>query len=325
MSYCKNCGKENTDTAKFCTGCGDSLSILIYKNAANQSVNYKKRITLIITSLIVVSAAIYFLFIQNSSKGIEKGKSATEEILNSNQNIQPFVAKSSYPQPQELVYSENQKNEGYPNSLYPNFFPIGWSRDGKFAYAEEPVDEACGCYFLNIYIQDMYSDKMVWSWRVELNEEQSYNPEKGNIFYFKKNWNNNNALFTQKLNQYQIEPITFSNLEKLPLQIADNDYNFRITNNSFYEQGSDQQVIGSTSIALIVNGIEKKKIFKKKYSDVFEGHNYSITLSNRILGYFKSPYENRIAVFLLTENKGYEGIPTVMNFDIIGCDLNNVR
>ena len=28
-----------------------------------------------------------------------------------------------------------------------NFYPVGWSKDGKFAYYLEPVDEACGCYF----------------------------------------------------------------------------------------------------------------------------------------------------------------------------------
>jgi len=274
-------------------------------------------------SLIVLSAVIYFLFIHNGKNGTAESKSASEDsIANNKLVIQPFIEKASYNYPQELVYTVIK--EGYPNPLYPGFFPIGWSRDGKFAYAEEPVDEACGCYFLNIYIQDMYSDKMVWTWAVELGEEQGYNPEKQNIFYFKKTWDKNNALFTQKLNQYQIEPMTFSQLEKIPFRINNNEYSFHITNNSFYETGSEQKVIGSSSIALLVNGIEKKKIFKKNYSSVYEGNTYSGTLSNKIIGYFKNPFENRIAVFLLTENKGYEFIPTVMNINMIGCDLSNV-
>lgn len=39
-----------------------------------------------------------------------------------------------------------------------NFFPIGWSKDGKFAYYLEPVDEACGCYFGKLVIVDLKND-----------------------------------------------------------------------------------------------------------------------------------------------------------------------
>jgi hypothetical protein len=36
-----------------------------------------------------------------------------------------------------------------------SFYPIGWSRDGNFAYYLEPVDEACGCYFAQLFILDL--------------------------------------------------------------------------------------------------------------------------------------------------------------------------
>ena len=52
------------------------------------------------------------------------------------------------------------------NRLYVDgFYPIGWSRDGKFAYYIEPVDEACGCYFAELIIQDLRTDKIVWHFK----------------------------------------------------------------------------------------------------------------------------------------------------------------
>lgn len=43
------------------------------------------------------------------------------------------------------------------------FYPVGWSRDGKFAYYLEPVDEACDCYFAKLFILDLKTDRVLWS------------------------------------------------------------------------------------------------------------------------------------------------------------------
>ena len=45
------------------------------------------------------------------------------------------------------------------------FYPIGWSRDGKFAYYFEPVDEECGCYFAELAIMDLRTDKVLWHYK----------------------------------------------------------------------------------------------------------------------------------------------------------------
>jgi hypothetical protein len=48
------------------------------------------------------------------------------------------------------------------------FYPIGWSRDGKFAYAlYSDFHEFVGaCSDLRIYIQDMATDKVVWKFAI---------------------------------------------------------------------------------------------------------------------------------------------------------------
>lgn len=325
MATCTICGKQNPDTAKFCTGCGGNLSTTVSQQVINKTNGINKWITTGAIALITIATLVYFLF-------IEKGKTNTDVVSTAADStsvqaqpvVQPFVTKSLYSQPRELLYTGKKEKGGYPNPLYPSFYPIGWSRDGKFAYAEEPVDEACGCYFFKIIIQDMNSDKMVWTWGEELSEENGYNIEKDNAYYFKKTWDKNKALFTQKLNQYQIEPLSFTGLEKFPLRQNDTEYTSRINNNSFYYDSFGENVIASTSVSILTNGIEKKKIFKKNYDSEINGELFSSILSNKIYGYIKNPYENRIAVFLLTEQRGWEGPPNVMDFNMIGCDLNNI-
>jgi hypothetical protein len=53
------------------------------------------------------------------------------------------------------------RSNSYPALIPESFFPIGWSKDGKFAYYSEPVDEACGCYYAYLAIQDLRTDKII--------------------------------------------------------------------------------------------------------------------------------------------------------------------
>lgn len=75
MLYCTKCGKQNTDTAKFCTGCGISL---IHFDAAkvpspeividNKPKKSKVWVYVISASLLCIIAASYFLFFRSPSK-----------------------------------------------------------------------------------------------------------------------------------------------------------------------------------------------------------------------------------------------------------------
>lgn len=49
-------------------------------------------------------------------------------------------------------------------------FPIGWSPDGRFAYAYEPPDEACGCYTLEVVVRDLRTGDVRWLDRYDSGE-----------------------------------------------------------------------------------------------------------------------------------------------------------
>jgi len=80
-----------------------------------------------------------------------------------------------------------------------SFYPIGWSRDGKFAYYYEPVDEACGCYFARLVIQDMRTDKFLYEFEYnqdDLMDADGNMPPEDDI---QKLWAKNKTLFSRKL------------------------------------------------------------------------------------------------------------------------------
>lgn len=93
----------------------------------------------------------------------------------------------------------------YPQLIAENFFPIGWSRDGKFAYYVEPVDEACGCYFGRLVIQDMRTDKVLWEYRYSQDSEFDEKGEMSGSDSIDELWTKNAKLFSAKLSGHRIE------------------------------------------------------------------------------------------------------------------------
>jgi serine/threonine protein kinase len=316
MNYCTRCGKENPATAKFCTSCG--VALVSDQQPSIQSKNNSK-IIIISLSILIAAMGCYFIFFNKKGKPDDTTINVIGTDSASINQIIPFVPKSLYSMPDELLYAGKREKEAFPGPLYPGFFPIGWSRNGKFAYVEEPVDESCGCYFFKIYIQDMNSDKILWQWNFEGQPDDGMD--------FKKIWKKNGAMFTEKLNFHQISSNLYSGLEKPPLVFNNIECTFAIDNTPIYSNDYEEARIAATTISMKTNGIERKKIFNKKYT--YTGYEepsviYSNTLSNKILGYLKNPFENRVALFYITETRGWEGPPNVIDFEMIGCDLNYV-
>lgn len=46
-------------------------------------------------------------------------------------------------------------------------YPVGWSPGGLFAYVYEPPDEACGCYFFDLVVQDLATNHIVWKYHYD--------------------------------------------------------------------------------------------------------------------------------------------------------------
>ena len=198
------------------------------------------------------------------------------------------------------------------------FYPIGWSRNGKFAYYVEPVDEACGCYFAELVIQDMRSDTEVWhfknDWEKHVDAEGA--PIEDDI---RKLWKRNAKMFAEKLREHGI--IQSPRFALLPV-------NFRSAGKSFTAKmaavrGNDtdgNSRVRKLDLQLSSPTLGKKVIYSKEY----KGDDIWVApLDTAVVGAFKSPYENRVAILMLNVQRGWEGPPHTVNVQFAGGDLIN--
>lgn len=195
-----------------------------------------------------------------------------------------------------------------------NFYPVGWSRDGKFAYYIEPVDEACGCYFGKLVIVDLKNDTTVWQFDYT-SEDDAENSKKPKTLAAL--WAANRKLFSAKLNENAIEPQRVAPVVPFPV-IYKTD---RVTANLSVERkpvSKEDRIYGDVArvrVELNSGRNGKKTVLDEKYPE-------AMPLYVGMLGYLKSPLEPRVAIILVEIYRGYEGPPHVGNVKIIGATLD---
>jgi hypothetical protein len=219
-------------------------------------------------------------------------------------SVDPLPAetvKQAYSVPAELKYYK--QSDEY---LFQKFYPIGWSKDGKFAYVIEPADEAAGLYFFKLKVQNMISDKDVYTW------EPEDDPETGSV---KQMWKDNQMTFATNLNEHKIIPQ--SDIKLLGTEFSTEDGKFKVTIENTMETDPDFgfEVVKTTNIYIKSAELGTKKIYSYTEND------YNQCLGRIVQGVIKSPYEKRIAVLVKEELRGYEGPPNVVKEFLVGADL----
>jgi hypothetical protein len=198
-----------------------------------------------------------------------------------------------------------------------NFYPIGWSKNGNFAYYTEPVDEACGCYFAKLFILDLKTDKVLWAFE---HQGDSIDEEKqaGKPYSFSTMWRANQKLFSSKLREYGIEPQGPTSLLSFPATYGGDRLTADFKTKNKEGLGEDARiygVVGHLTLQLNSQRNGKKTVLDYAYTE--EG----IPLYVGMVGYVKSPFEPRIAVILMEIYRGYEGPPNTGTVKIVGADL----
>lgn len=223
-------------------------------------------------------------------------------------------------QPAELRAARSLRRlfPGYYGKSFPqeeliteNLYPIGWSRDGKFAYYTEPGDEACGCYFAKLLITDLVNDKVLWSFEYNGYDDQDNPKYRG----MRDLWRKNRKLFSDKLNQYGIiaqRPFTL-------LRFPTNHAGDQLSANLKIEEVKDEEQRNYSRIkkaTLQINSLRggAKIVHEEAYPEYGP-------LDIKVLGYLKSPYEPRAAVIMIEVWRGYEGPPHRTNIQVAGSSL----
>ncbi|MCR5456252.1 MAG: hypothetical protein K6F33_14815, partial [Bacteroidales bacterium] len=191
-----------------------------------------------------------------NNEAIDQVVQQQEESKNQDVTDEPLPAetvKEAYSVPAELKYYKD--SDEY---LFQKFYPIGWSKDGKLAYVIEPADEAAGLYFFKMKIQNMISDKDVYTW------EPDEDPESGSV---RQMWKDNQMTFATNLNEHKIIPQ--KDIKLLGTEFSTEDGKFKVTIENTMETDPDFgfEVVKSTNIYIKSSELGTKRIYSYTEND----------------------------------------------------------
>ena len=154
----------------------------------------------------------------------------------------------------------------------------------------------------------MISDKIVYEWELDPEEEV----ETGSV---KQMWKDYETVFIEKINKYGI--IQQKNFKLEGTEFTKDDKKFKVVIENDMETNSDFgfEVVKSTQISLKSPELGEKQIYN------YTEKEYNLCVGKIIQGVLVSPFENRVAVMVKTENCGYEGPPNVISQFLVGTNL----
>ncbi len=231
----------------------------------------------------------------------KSNKSSTPASQIAKQSESDTVQMDYFFPPEIFYYSANA------DYLMDKFFPIGWSKDGNFAYINEPNSPGYGNYIFEITIINVISGDTLWYW---------HSPYDQNLVR-EQVWKDYYNKFKDMLNNYKI--VQLKQPQLLDPYFSYQGVNYQVKLFTTYKEayGFGYQVIRHTKIILTSDKYGQKTVFDK---DIPEKQ---LIISEKVGGVMISPYGDKIIIILSQERPGYEGPPNYVTYKIIGTNLDS--
>jgi len=197
--------------------------------------------------------------------------------------INPFESRN-----EEIAYIESS-GLGIINS-YPDFYPLGWSKDGKLAFCIKQFYDGRGETQIRFIIQDTITDKIIY-------QLDDWNCSTISVFVSNYSQDIDEKIYENKINLIKQDLISAKEKTDISykvqaLNITDSEYGFKQLDYMI------QAKKGSKSKTLMT----KKEVLA---NSVF------------VCGSLKSPFEDRLAVIIAEVDYGFEGCD--IQYHITGC------
>ena len=223
------------------------------------------------------------------------------------------ISDITYPKPLNLeanafsVFSSYNSSFGNNSFIYNTFYPLGYN-NGKLAYAIEYDTDPADMVRIEIFIQDLVTDKIVWHHKFQTEE----NIENIN---FKSFWKKNYKIIKNRLSQNGVYFDNWASLLTEELHYGKDYLKLTSKVNKKYNKDWGAKFITDSTLYLTSQTKGRKIINRKKYQN-------SHLLEREILGFLNIEKGNRrIAVVVANLTRGWEGPPHVISYEIVGANL----
>ena len=221
-----------------------------------------------------------------------------------------------------LFYSQNYQNRGEfidynicDMCEQPTYKIIGWSRKGNIAYLKNTGFGGYGGCMYEIFILNLGSDKVLNKILLggDSPGDEQTSENSCDIDYL---WRKKQKSINDLLGYYEISNGFFGDLiEQNRVESSTGHYSFKLST-----------TILSTYDNYECEGENKLKYDLKVYHNskaVTVSKNYSLNAGSiEILGYYKSPVEDRILIILQYSNMGCMEFDHYADIIMVGCELN---
>ena len=193
------------------------------------------------------------------------------------------------------------------------FYPLGWSEDGRFAYAIEPPDEAVGSYFLNVYIQDLVTDKIIWE-----DKYQSVPEATTGIQSFAAYWQANQSKMDAQLKKHGIKQVNDSVLFAGSISNNDDRLDYVVKKKLKGQPDfGNLAMVTEYQVMVTSDNLGSKTVHKEQYKKPIS------VLDVDVLGYLRGEDKRRVALLIAGVRRGYEGPPHTSWFKVVGTNLKS--
>ena len=183
------------------------------------------------------------------------------------------------------------------------FSPFGWSKDGKFAWINQPPCGESDIFVTQYFIQDMVTNTVLWkgSYAYDISLADSLQER-----------NTPQVTFHSKLAEYHIVRSKLEWLE-LPIHTSFDTLGVILSKETMVSEMGE----GIAEANIIVRSRHKGE--KKVYYEKFDQNDPSLQ-DMALAGYVPSPYEDRVALVICRRDWGFVGIRYV-NYGVVGVHL----
>ncbi|MBP5748352.1 MAG: hypothetical protein J6W63_08340 [Treponema sp.] len=224
-------------------------------------------------------------------------------------SAEPVNASSEILPPQGFdPFANHRSKVGSTCNTFPIFRIFGFSKDGKMAYSLEEDVDGRGGTIIQYIIQDLVTDKILWTTKDDTEDWTGEQDSMATLTTFLISLNNKKAELKSAMQKYGIIQ---ADSEFLQFPTKDG-YSCTASFQDKTKDGDDDW-LGKIDYQIRVKNPAGKS---KTVSSAKDVKAYQVV----VCGYFKNPYENRLAIIYGEEKYVFEG--TGITYHIAGCDLS---
>lgn len=247
--------------------------------------------------------------------------------------VDPLKKNSNRTHNEDVIVENNQKSDGdffvhheryslplkeieyefYWNGS--NYYPIGWSRDGNIAFREfREFDGVGGCQD-NLIVQSMVTDKIIKDIQLDFWMDDGSVGDWEDHCDWEEIWAKERRTILKYLNRYEIQDNSFGFMKKSKYITSNNrEYTIKLSQDVLETYDwSNYEGENRTSYKLKVYLDGRPKTISKGTIHV---HNIDY------VGYYKSPFEERIAIILQYQDDQADEYSNNGGIIIVGCHLD---